>query len=46
MEETDVKEIRYEGIMWIQLAQYRIQWRALMNTITNLSDRGISQPAE
>jgi hypothetical protein len=26
-------EIRYEGVDWIQLAQDRVQWRTVVNTI-------------
>jgi hypothetical protein len=29
----DTKEIRCEGVNWIELAQDRIQWRALVNTV-------------
>jgi hypothetical protein len=32
----DVREIGWEGVEWIHLAQYRDQWRALMNMIMNL----------
>jgi hypothetical protein len=32
----DVKEIGFDGIDWIDLAQDRDQWRALVNTIMNL----------
>jgi len=28
----DVREIRWEGVDWIQLAQDRGQWRDLVNT--------------
>jgi hypothetical protein len=31
-----LKEIRWDGIDWIDLAQYRDQWRALVNTVMNL----------
>jgi hypothetical protein len=30
------REIRIDGANWIQLAQYRVQWRACVNTIMNL----------
>jgi hypothetical protein len=32
----DLAEIRWSGMDWIHLAQYRGQWRALVNTIMNL----------
>jgi hypothetical protein len=32
----DLREIGWDGMDWIGLAQDREQWRALMNTITNL----------
>jgi hypothetical protein len=32
----DIKEIGWGGMDWIYLAQYRDQWRALVNTIMNL----------
>jgi hypothetical protein len=28
----DVREIEYEGMEWIQLAEDRDQWQALVNT--------------
>jgi hypothetical protein len=30
------REIRWDGINWIDLAQNRDQWRALVNTVMNL----------
>jgi hypothetical protein len=33
---TDLKEIRWDGMNWIDLAQDRDQWRALVNTVMNL----------
>jgi len=30
--EMDHNETRREGVDWIQLAQERVQWRALFNT--------------
>jgi hypothetical protein len=30
-----IKEIRYEGVDWIHLAQDTVQWRTLVNTIMN-----------
>jgi hypothetical protein len=30
------KEIGWEGVDWLHLAQDRDQWRALLNTVTNL----------
>jgi hypothetical protein len=32
---VDHTEIRYTGIDWINLAQDRDRWRALLNTIMN-----------
>jgi hypothetical protein len=32
----DLREIGWDGIDWIDLAQGRDQWRALINTIMNL----------
>jgi hypothetical protein len=32
----DLREIRYDGMDWIDLAQDRDQWRALVNTVINL----------
>jgi hypothetical protein len=32
----DLSEIRWDGINWIELAQDRDQWRALVNTVMNL----------
>jgi hypothetical protein len=32
----DVREIGWDGIDWIDLAQDRDQWRAFVNTIMNL----------
>jgi hypothetical protein len=32
----DLREIGWEGVDWIDLAQDRDQWRALMNTVLNL----------
>jgi hypothetical protein len=32
----DLREIRWGGMDWIDLAQDRDQWRALVNTVTNL----------
>jgi hypothetical protein len=31
----DLKEIGWEGVCWIDLAQDRDQWRALVNTVMN-----------
>jgi hypothetical protein len=33
---TDVREIGWGGINWIDLVQDRDQWRALVNTVMNL----------
>jgi hypothetical protein len=32
----DLREIEWDGMDWIDLAQDRDQWRALVNTIMNL----------
>jgi hypothetical protein len=32
----DLREIGWDGIGWIELAQDRDQWRALVNTVMNL----------
>jgi hypothetical protein len=32
----DLREIGIDGANWIRLAQDRVQWRALVNTVTNL----------
>jgi hypothetical protein len=32
----DLREIRWDGMDWIELAQDREQWRALVNTVMNL----------
>jgi hypothetical protein len=32
----DLREIGWESIDWIELAQVRDQWRALVNTVMNL----------
>jgi hypothetical protein len=32
----DLQEIRYEGVDWIELAQDRDRWRALVNSVMNL----------
>jgi hypothetical protein len=32
----DLREIRWGGMDWIDLAQDRDQWRALVNTVKNL----------
>jgi hypothetical protein len=36
----DLQEMRHEGTDWIDLAQDRDMWRALINAVMNL--RGIS----
>jgi hypothetical protein len=33
---TDVRKIGWEVVDWLQLAQDRDQWRALVNTVMNL----------
>jgi hypothetical protein len=32
----DLREIGWDGLDWIDLAQDRDQWRALVNTVINL----------
>jgi hypothetical protein len=32
----DLREMGWDGVDWINLAQYRDQWRALVNTVMNL----------
>jgi hypothetical protein len=32
----DLREMRWEGVVWIHLAQDREQWRGLMKTVRNL----------
>jgi hypothetical protein len=32
----DLREIRWEGVVWIHLAVDRDRWRALVNTIMNV----------
>jgi hypothetical protein len=32
----DLREIGWDGVDWIELAQGRDQWRALVNTVMNL----------
>jgi hypothetical protein len=33
----DLRELGWDGIDWIDLSQDRNQWRALVNTVMNLS---------
>jgi hypothetical protein len=32
----DLRKIGWDGVEWIELAQDRDQWRALVNTVMNL----------
>jgi hypothetical protein len=32
----DLRETGWDGVDWIDMAQYRDQWRALVNTVLNL----------
>jgi hypothetical protein len=32
----DLREIEWDGMDWLELAQDRDQWRALVNTVMNL----------
>jgi hypothetical protein len=34
----DLRDIGWDGMDWIDLDQNRDQWRALVNTVTNLRD--------
>jgi hypothetical protein len=34
--EMDLPEIRWDGMDWIELAEDRDQWRALVKTVMNL----------
>jgi hypothetical protein len=36
LHKTDLKEIGWDGMDWIDLAQDKDQWRALVNTVMNL----------
>jgi hypothetical protein len=33
---TDLREIGSDGVHWIDMAQDRYQWKALVNTVLNL----------
>jgi hypothetical protein len=32
----DLREVGWGGMEWIELAQHKDQWRALLNTVMNL----------
>jgi hypothetical protein len=32
----DLREIGWDGMDWIDMTQYRDQWKALVNTVMNL----------
>jgi len=32
----NLKDIGCEGVDWIHLAQYRVQWRGVVDTVVNL----------
>jgi hypothetical protein len=34
--EMDLREIKWGGVDWINIAEDRDQWRALVNTVINL----------
>jgi hypothetical protein len=36
----DLREIGWDGMDWIDLAQNRVRWRALVNTVMNLHEWG------
>jgi hypothetical protein len=36
---TDLRELGIDGANWIQLAQYRVRWRACVNTVMNFRVR-------
>jgi hypothetical protein len=36
----DLREIEWDGMDWIELAQDKDQWRALVNTVMNLDIAG------
>jgi hypothetical protein len=45
----NLREIRWEGVDWINLTQDRVQWRAVVNTVLKLGfykKQGMSSPAE
>jgi hypothetical protein len=33
---TDLREMEWDGVHWVEMAQDRDQWRALVNTVLNL----------
>jgi hypothetical protein len=33
---TDLKEIGYDGVDWIELAQNRVRWRTSVNAVMTL----------
>jgi hypothetical protein len=39
----DLRETRFDGANWIRLAQDRVQWRVLVNTVMNLLVTQIKQ---
>jgi hypothetical protein len=32
----DLREVGIDGVNWIRLARYRVQWQAFVNTVMNL----------
>jgi hypothetical protein len=32
----DIREISWEGVYWIHMAQDTVQWRALVSTVMNI----------
>jgi hypothetical protein len=32
----NLQEVGFEGMDWIELAQYRYRWRAIVNAVKNL----------
>jgi hypothetical protein len=34
--QKDLREIEWDGVDWIDMAEDRVQWRALVNKVLNL----------
>jgi len=39
LERNDLRETGIDGKNWIRLAQVRVQWRALVNTVKDFTDQ-------